>query len=109
MTPPTPSPRPSPAGFSDERQSEPASAVPGQAPGPAAGGPARHRGPGQAALSCSAAPGRHLGLYWPLAGEVDLRSLQALLPNQLALPAITAAPGDPAARLVYRPGGAATS
>jgi len=48
-------------------------------------------------------PGRHLGLYWPLAGEVDLRSLQALLPNQLALPAITAAPGDPTARLVYRP------
>lgn len=48
-------------------------------------------------------PGRHLGLYWPLAGEVDLRSLQALLPNPLALPAITAAPGDPAARLVYRP------
>ena len=47
--------------------------------------------------------GRALGLYWPLAGEVDLRSLQALLPNQLALPAITAAPGDPAARLVYRP------
>lgn len=48
-------------------------------------------------------PGRHLGLYWPLAGEVDLRSLQALLPNQLALPAITAAAGDPTARLVYRP------
>ena len=48
-------------------------------------------------------PGCHLGLYWPLAGEVDLRSLQALLPNQLALPAITAPPGDPAARLVYRP------
>ena len=47
--------------------------------------------------------GRALGLYWPLPGEVDLRSLQALLPNQLALPAITAAPGDPAARLVYRP------
>lgn len=48
-------------------------------------------------------PGRHLGLYWPLAGEVDLGALQALLPHQLALPAITAAPGDPAARLVYRP------
>ena len=48
-------------------------------------------------------PGRHLGLYWPLAGEVDLRALQALLPNQLALPAINAAPDDPAARLVYRP------
>ncbi|MCP9789045.1 5-formyltetrahydrofolate cyclo-ligase [Cyanobium sp. Maggiore-St4-Cus] len=47
--------------------------------------------------------GRALGLYWPLPGEVDLRSLQALLPNQLALPAIIAAPGDPAARLVYRP------
>ena len=49
------------------------------------------------------APGRYLGLFWPLAGEVDLRSLQALLPDQLALPAITGAPGDPAARLVYRP------
>ena len=49
--------------------------------------------------------GRALGIYWPLPGEVDLRSLQALLPNQLALPAIVpaAAPGDPAARLVYRP------
>ena len=49
------------------------------------------------------APGRWLGLYWPLAGEVDLRSLQALLPERLALPAISAAAGDPAARLVYRP------
>ena len=59
----------------------------------------------QAGRHCPALlpPGRHLGLYWPLAGEVDLRALQALLPNQLALPAITAAPGDPAARLVYRP------
>ena len=49
--------------------------------------------------------GRALGIYWPLPGEVDLRSLQALLPNQLALPAIVpaAAGGDPAARLVYRP------
>ena len=56
MTPPTPSPRPSPAGFSDECQSQPAPAIPGPAPGPAAGGPARHRGPGPAALSCSGAP-----------------------------------------------------
>ena len=60
------------------------------------------------AQACRHAPalvptGLALGLYWPLPGEVDLRSLQALLPKQLALPAITAAPGDPAARLVYRP------
>jgi 5-formyltetrahydrofolate cyclo-ligase len=43
---------------------------------------------------------QRLGLYWPLPGEIDLRGLQALLPERLALPAIT---GDPAARLVYRP------
>ena len=47
--------------------------------------------------------GRALGLYWPLSGEVDLLSLQNLLPGQLALPAITAGPRDPSARLVYRP------
>ena len=47
--------------------------------------------------------GRALGLYWPLSGEVDLLSLQNLLPGQLALPAITACPRDPSARLVYRP------
>ena len=47
--------------------------------------------------------GRALGLYWPLSGEVDLLSLQNLLPGQLALPAITAGPLDPSARLVYRP------
>lgn len=48
--------------------------------------------------------GRALGLYWPLPGEVDLRQLESLLPGRLALPAIVpAAPGDPPARLVYRP------
>lgn len=48
--------------------------------------------------------GRALGLYWPLPGEVDLRQLDSLLPGRLALPAIVlAAPGDPPARLVYRP------
>lgn len=44
-----------------------------------------------------------LGLYWPLPGEINLLSLQEVLPGRLALPAITAAPTDPAARLVYRP------
>lgn len=41
------------------------------------------------------APGQRLGLYWPLAGEVDLRALATLAP--VALPAIA---GE---RLVYRP------
>jgi 5-formyltetrahydrofolate cyclo-ligase len=39
-----------------------------------------------------------LGLYWPLAGEVDLRCLEPLLRGWLALPA--AQPGD--AGLVFR-------
>lgn len=47
--------------------------------------------------------GRLLGLYCPLPGEINLLSLQNLLPGQLALPAITAGPRDPSARLVYRP------
>ena len=47
--------------------------------------------------------GRALGLYCPLPGEVDLRELETLLPGRLALPAITAGPRDPSARLVYRP------
>ena len=47
--------------------------------------------------------GRALGLYCPLPGEVDLRELETLLPGRLALPAITADPRDPSARLVYRP------
>ena len=49
------------------------------------------------------ADGRLLGLYCPLPGEINLLSLQNLLPGQLALPAITAGPRDPSARLVYRP------
>ena len=49
------------------------------------------------------ADGRLLGLYCPLPGEVDLLSLQNLLPGRLALPAITTDPRDPSARLVYRP------
>jgi 5-formyltetrahydrofolate cyclo-ligase len=44
------------------------------------------------------AAGQRLGLYWPLAGEPDLRSLAGEHPR-LALPAIG---GDPV-RLVYRP------
>ena len=47
--------------------------------------------------------GRALGLYCPLPGEVDMRELETLLPGRLALPAITADPRDPSARLVYRP------
>ena len=47
--------------------------------------------------------GRLLGLHCPLPGEINLLSLQNLLPGQLALPAITAGPRDPSARLVYRP------
>ncbi|MCP9910156.1 5-formyltetrahydrofolate cyclo-ligase [Cyanobium sp. BA20m-p-22] len=49
------------------------------------------------------ADGRLLGLYCPLPGEINLLSLQNLLPGRLALPAITADPRDPSARLVYRP------
>ena len=41
--------------------------------------------------------GQHLGLYWPLPGEPDLRPLAAAHP-QLALPAVA---GEPA-RLLYR-------
>jgi 5-formyltetrahydrofolate cyclo-ligase len=42
--------------------------------------------------------GQHLGLYWPLPGEPDLRPLASAHP-QLALPAVD---GEPA-RLQYRP------
>ena len=28
----------------------------------------------------------HLGLYWPLNGEVDLRSIRLAIPNEIALP-----------------------
>lgn len=42
--------------------------------------------------------GGRLGIYWPLAGEVDLRPLVAWLPGRLALPAVA----DTAAGLVYR-------
>jgi len=46
--------------------------------------------------------GRHLGLYWPLKGEVDLRPL-AELDAPLALPAVVpAVPGMPE-RMVFRP------
>ncbi len=68
-------------------------------------------GPGEQAAVLAAAsrelpgllePGRWLGLYWPLRGELDLRPLAGQgLP--LALPAVEpAAPGRPA-RMVYRP------
>lgn len=46
------------------------------------------------------AAGGRLGIYWPLAGEADLRSLagQQGLRDRLALPAV-----EPCRRLVYRP------
>jgi 5-formyltetrahydrofolate cyclo-ligase len=43
-------------------------------------------------------PGQRLGLYWPLAGEPDLRAVAASL-GPLALPAVVGS----APRLVYRP------
>jgi 5-formyltetrahydrofolate cyclo-ligase len=48
-------------------------------------------------------PGQLLGLYWPLPGEVDLRTLRTLLPGRVALPAITHTAEDGGAQLVYRP------
>jgi 5-formyltetrahydrofolate cyclo-ligase len=53
-------------------------------------------------------PRKHLGLWWPLPGEPDLRLLAERLPDRVALPAIVtwAGPGAGAAggrRLVYRP------
>ena len=53
-------------------------------------------------------PGTRLGLYWPLAGEIDLRGLADLpgegpgtaLANRLALPAVAGVPGQGA--LGYR-------
>ena len=52
----------------------------------------------QAALGQLTAADQHLGLYWPLAGEVDLLQLQrpATWPCPLALPAISQG------QLVYR-------
>jgi 5-formyltetrahydrofolate cyclo-ligase len=49
------------------------------------------------AASLISAPAAHLGLYWPLAGEVDLRPLAQQRSGPLALPAIAHQ------RLVYRP------
>ncbi len=48
---------------------------------------------------------QRLGLYWPLAGEPDLRDLAGVLPARLALPAIRVPAGEP--RLgyeIWRPG-----
>ena len=53
-------------------------------------------------------PGTRLGLYWPLAGEIDLRGLADLpgegpgtaLANRLALPAVAGVPGQ--GQLGYR-------
>lgn len=43
-------------------------------------------------------PGRHLGLYWPLAQELDLRNLAKQAAGPLALPAVRAGSG-----LIYLP------
>ncbi len=43
-------------------------------------------------------PAGRLGIYWPLAGEPDLRALGALLPDRLALPAIRGEGGARALR-----------
>ncbi|MCP9932394.1 5-formyltetrahydrofolate cyclo-ligase [Cyanobium sp. Candia 9D4] len=43
-------------------------------------------------------PGHHLGLYWPLAAEPDLRILAERAPGPLALPAVR-----PGAGLIYLP------
>jgi 5-formyltetrahydrofolate cyclo-ligase len=43
-------------------------------------------------------PGGRLGLWWPLAGEPDLRPLARLLPDRLALPAVR-----PPGELIYLP------
>lgn len=47
-------------------------------------------------------PGQHLGLYWPLAGEPDLRPLADRLSGQLALPAVVAQDSAAKRRLIYR-------
>jgi 5-formyltetrahydrofolate cyclo-ligase len=46
-------------------------------------------------------PGGRLGIYWPLAGEPDLRPLAEALPASLAIPAIRETGG--ARRLQYEP------
>lgn len=48
------------------------------------------------------AAGTRLAIYWPLAGEVDLRPLAAL-GLELALPAVLPADATQPARMVYRP------
>ena len=53
----------------------------------------------RACLPQRLAPGRLLGLYWPMASELDLRPLAEDLPGRLALPAVItpAEPGGAAA------------
>ncbi|MFN5195070.1 MAG: 5-formyltetrahydrofolate cyclo-ligase [Cyanobacteriota bacterium] len=51
-------------------------------------------------LPAALGPGRHLGLFWPLAGEPDLRPLAEHHPGPLALP--TVEQGSHGQRLVYR-------
>jgi len=65
-----------------------------------AGGPALVEQVARAALAAARAlvpAGRHLGLYWPLAGEIDLLALAQQHPGPVALPAVQEQ------RLVYRP------
>ncbi|EAQ75009.1 MULTISPECIES: 5-formyltetrahydrofolate cyclo-ligase [unclassified Synechococcus] len=48
---------------------------------------------------------QRLGLYWPLAGEPDLRELAWVLPDRLALPAIRPTAGERRLRYeIWQPG-----
>ncbi len=47
-------------------------------------------------------PGQRLGLYWPMAGEPDLRPLADRLGGRLALPAVLQGHSASERRLIYR-------
>ena len=56
----------------------------------------------QSALSLLTVPDKHLGLYWPLAGEVDLLQLHQQQPTAPAQPCPLALPVISQGRLIYR-------